>query len=137
MKDKFKSLQDCKIWDLVDLLKGCDPVKCHWVFDIKTDGHKKACIVAKGFSQCPGFDYNKTFSPVVRYETLHILLAWSVLKNWDIEALDVKTAFLYGDLDEEIYMQQPEGVTITVWTPTLCKPDMSDRPCYFLSTYLI
>jgi hypothetical protein len=48
----------------------------------------------------------------VRYETLRILLAWSVLKNWDIEALDVKTAFLYGDLDEEIYMQQPEGFVV-------------------------
>ena len=51
MEDKFKSLQDRKIWELVELPKGRDPVKCRWVYDIKSDGHKKAHLVAKGFSQ--------------------------------------------------------------------------------------
>ena len=50
MEDKFKSLQDRNIWELVDLQK-VEPVRCHWVYDIKSDGHKKACLVAKGFSQ--------------------------------------------------------------------------------------
>ncbi len=87
-------------------------VRCRWVFDLKTDGHKKAHVVAKGFSKHPRLDYDETFSPVVRYKTIHILLATSVLENWDIQALDVKTAFLYGDLDEDIYMAQPEGFII-------------------------
>ena len=59
-----------------------------------------------------GLDYDETFSPVARYETIRLLLATAALENWDIEALDVKTTFLYGDLDKEIYMQQPEGFII-------------------------
>ena len=55
--------------------------------------------MAKGFSQRPGLDYDETFSPVVRYETIRLLLATAALENWDIEVLDVKTAFLYGNLD--------------------------------------
>ena len=79
---------------------------------MKSDGRKKARLVAKGFSQRPGTDYGETFSPVARYESIRMLLAMSVLEKWDIEALDVKTAFLYGDLDEEIYMTQPEGFIV-------------------------
>ena len=82
------------------------------MYDIKSDGRKKARLVAKGFSQRPGLDYDEMFSPVARYETVRLLLATSALENWDIEALDMKTAFLYGDLEEEIYMQQPEGFII-------------------------
>ena len=63
----------------------------------------------KRFTQVFGIDYENTFSPVVRFETLHLLLSLAVLHDWEIEALDVKTAFLFGELDEEIYMEQPEG----------------------------
>ena len=57
---------------------------CRWVYDIKSDGHKKAHLVAKGFSQRPGLDYDETFSPVARYETITLLLATAALENWDI-----------------------------------------------------
>ena len=66
-------------------------------------------MVAKGFTQVYGIDFEETFSPVARFETVRILLALAALEDWDIESLDVKTAYLYGDLDEEIYMDQPEG----------------------------
>ena len=66
-------------------------------------------MVAKGFTQVYGIDFEETFSPVARFETVHILLAPAVLEDWDIESLDVKTAYLYGELDEEIYMDQPKG----------------------------
>ena len=70
---------------------------------------KRARLVIKGFSEIEGIDYDELFSPVIRYDTVHILLALAVIKDWELEALDVKTAFLCGKLDKEIYMEQPEG----------------------------
>ena len=84
-------------------------IRNRWVFDIKPDGQKCACLVAKGFSQIEGIDYEELFSPVVRYESVRIIFALTALEQWHLEAVDVKTVFLYGKLDEEIYMQQPEG----------------------------
>ncbi|KAI0992157.1 hypothetical protein K3495_g16029, partial [Podosphaera aphanis] len=69
----------------------------------------KARYVAKGFSQTQGLDYDETFAPVVRYDSLRLLLAISASKQWKPRQLDIKTAFLYGVLNEEIYMQLPEG----------------------------
>src|SRR5258705_5148668 len=63
-------------------------------------------LVAKGFSQVEGLDYNEIFSPVVRFESVRLLFALAALENWHMTALDVKTAFLYGQLDEEIYKGQ-------------------------------
>ncbi|TFY59187.1 hypothetical protein EVJ58_g5934 [Rhodofomes roseus] len=68
-----------------------------------------ARVVAKGFTQVWGQDYTETFSPVARFESVRYLLAHAALEDWEIESMDVKTAFLNGDLDEEIYMEQPEG----------------------------
>ena len=89
-------------------------VSCKWVYKVKqnADGsieHYKARLVARGFSQRPGFDFDETFSPVVRYESLCLLLALSTIKGWKPQQCDVKSAFLYGDLKEEIYMELPEG----------------------------
>ena len=80
-----------------------------WVFDIKGDDQKKARLVAQGFSQAEGIDYNKLFSPVVWFESMHLMLALAALHNWYMMGVDVHTAYLYGKLDEEIYMHQPEG----------------------------
>ena len=66
-------------------------------------------MIAKGFTQVYGIDFEETFLPVAWFETVHILLALAALEDWDIESLNVKTAYLYGELDEEIYMDQPEG----------------------------
>ena len=103
----MKSLADRKVWKLVDLPPGQKTIKCRWVFAAKSNGHKKACLVAKGFTQVYGIE--EIPSPVARFETVHILLALAVLEDWDIESLNVETAYLYGKLDEEIYMDQPEG----------------------------
>ncbi|KDR64931.1 hypothetical protein GALMADRAFT_82511, partial [Galerina marginata CBS 339.88] len=67
---------------------------------------------AKGFSQIEGLDFDEIFSPVVRFESVRTILALAALENWKVESLDVVTAFLYGKLDEELYMEQPEGFTV-------------------------
>jgi hypothetical protein len=112
MEAEIKALNDRNVWELVNLPQNRRPIKCRWVYDIKTDGRKRGRLVAKGFSQIPGIDFEETFSPVARFETVRLLLALSALEDWEIEALDVKTAFLYGNLDEELYMEQPEGFVV-------------------------
>ena len=79
---------------------------------MKSDGRKKACLVAKGFSQVEGLDFDQVFSPVVRFETVRLMLALAALENWYITGLDVRSAYLYGKLDEEIYMEQPKGFAV-------------------------
>src|SRR5258707_1575654 len=112
MKAEIQALNDRDVWELIELPPNRKPIRCRWVYDVKTDGRKRGRLVAKGFSQIPGIDFEETFSPVARFETVRLLLALSALEDWEIQALDVKTAFLYGELDEELYMEQPEGFII-------------------------
>ena len=67
----------------------------------------KARLVARGFSQEYGIDYKETFAPVIRLDALRAMLALAAIKDWDIWQLDIKGAYLHGDLEEEIYMEQP------------------------------
>ena len=98
--EELESLRKRNVFELVKLPPGRKAIKNRWVFDIKSDGRKKARLVAKGFSQVEGIDYDEIFSPVVRFETVCILFALAALKNWHISALDIKTAFLYEQLDK-------------------------------------
>ena len=90
-------------------------VRCKWVFKRKeglspSEPLKfKARLVAKGFSQIPGVDYNDVFSPVVKHSSIRTFFSIVAMHDVELEQLDVKTAFLYGELEEEIYMDQPEG----------------------------
>jgi hypothetical protein len=93
----------------VDLPTGWKAVKSKWVFKRKTDGRYRARLVAKGFTQIQGIDYDETFSPVARFESLRLILALATLEDWEIHQMDVKSTFLNGLLEEEIYMEQPEG----------------------------
>ena len=107
--EELESLRKREVFKLTDLPTGRKTVGCRWVFDVKTDGRYKARLVAQGFSQVEGVDFNKLFSPVVRFESMRLVFALAALKGWYMMGVDVHMAYLYGKLDEEIYMRQPEG----------------------------
>eukprot|EP00253_Pinus_taeda_P032276 PITA_32276 len=114
MKDEMLALSKNGTWDLVELPKDRKTVGCKWVFKLKrgvddTEDRYKVRLVAKGFSQKAGIDFHEIFSPVVKIVSIRIVLALVALLDLELHQLDVKTAFLHGDLDEEIYMEQPEG----------------------------
>ena len=105
--EELKLLKNRNVYEVVDLSKKRKVIKNCWVFNIKFDGHYRSWLVAKGFSQIERIDFDKLFSLVVYYEIACLLLAITTLENWNIYSVDIKTAYLYGDLDEEIYIKQP------------------------------
>jgi hypothetical protein len=107
--EKLESLQKCDVFKLTNPPKGRKIMGCQWVFDIKSDGRKKAQLVAQGFSQVEGLNYNELFSPVVQFEGVRVIFALTALNGWYMTGVDVRMAYLYGKLVEEIYMRQPEG----------------------------
>jgi len=113
-QEELEALHKCKVFELADLPKGHKAIKNCWVFTTKSDGRKKARLVAKDFSQVEGIDFDQIFSPVVWYKSIRLLLVAAALEleRWYIKGLNVKSAFLYRHLDEEIYMEQPEGFKI-------------------------
>eukprot|EP00253_Pinus_taeda_P003527 PITA_03527 len=114
MNEEYHSLLANDRWDLVPLPKGRKLVRCKWVYrtkyapDGKVDKHK-ARLVAKGFSQVEGIDYTETFSPVAKMNSIRLVLSLAASLTWEVHQMDVKSAFLHGDLHEEIYMEQPIG----------------------------
>ena len=110
MKEEFISLQKSNTWELVDLPPGMKLVQCKWVYKTKfsADGSLlkyKARFVAKGYSQVHGIDYNETFALVAKMDSIRLALAIAASRQWEVPHMDVKCAFLNGDITEEIYMQ--------------------------------
>ncbi|TQE01264.1 hypothetical protein C1H46_013171 [Malus baccata] len=119
MEDEITALKSQNTWSLVPLPSTKNLVGCKWVYRIKTnpDGsvaRYKARLVAKGYSQEEGVDYCETFSPVVKPTTVRLILALAAQFQWSLRQLDVKNAFLHGDLHEEVYMSQPQGFESSV-----------------------
>ncbi|CAL1369869.1 unnamed protein product [Linum trigynum] len=126
VNDEMDSLLINKTWVLVDLPPGSKAIGCKWVFRIKynTDGsiHTfKARLVAKGFRQKEGVDCFDTYAPVARITFIRVLLALASIYNLHVHQMDVKTAFLNGELDEEVYMEQPEGFVLPGNEGKVCK----------------
>lgn len=113
MDDEIKSMINNNTWILEKLPPNRKAIKCKWIFKIKRDANGqiskyKARLVAKGFSQRPGLDFDETFAPVVRYDSIRYLIALAVTNGYTICQMDAVTAFLQGDLNENVYMEQPE-----------------------------
>ena len=112
MNEEMESLQKNQTCDLVKPYEGRQVVGCKWIFKKKSGSfteeviHFKACLVAKGYNQKEGLDYNEIFSLVVRHIYIRVLLALVATLDMELEQLDAKTAFLHGRLDEDM-MQQP------------------------------
>ena len=111
---EYKSLISNQTWELVPPPSNKNIVGNRWVFKVKrnSDGtvdRFKARLVAQGYSQSEGIDYDEVFSPVARYTSIRSLLALANVKDWHIHQMDVKTAFLQGSIDAEIFMEQPVG----------------------------
>ena len=114
MDEKMESMRKNQVWDLVDLPPGRRAIGNKWILKVKrkADGsinRYKARLVAKGYTQMEGIDFEETFSPVVKFVSIRVILAFVAHYDLELHQMDVKTAFLNGDLDEEIYMVQPEG----------------------------
>jgi hypothetical protein len=114
MEREMKSITNAQTWTLTDLPEGRKPVKCRWVFRKKYDSKGnvtkyKARLVAKGFTQKHGLDYFETYAPVAKLKSIRAICAIAAAEGFEIYQNDVPTAFLLGDLEEEIYMEQPDG----------------------------
>ncbi|KAH9322858.1 hypothetical protein KI387_017497, partial [Taxus chinensis] len=116
MDEEHKSLMENQTWDLVKLPKGKRELQNKWVYKVKDkEGGKKkykAQLVVKGFTQKQGIDFDEIFSPIVKMTSMRTVLGIVAAKDLHLEQLDVKTTFLHGDLEEELYIQQPEGYEV-------------------------
>jgi hypothetical protein len=104
-------------WEVVKLPAGKRAIGSRWFLKVKynADGsleRYKARLVAKGYSQRPGFDFKETFAPTVRYATIRTILAIAALEDLELRSVDISHAYLNGELEEDIYMQQPEGFEV-------------------------
>ena len=114
MQEELNEFERNKVWKLVPRPKNRSVVGTKWVFRNKTDSdgiitRNKARLVAKGYSQQEGIDYDETFAPVARLEAIRIFLAFAAHKKFKVYQMDVKSAFLNGELEEEVYVEQPPG----------------------------
>ena len=123
---ELDSIMSNGTWELVDLPKGSKAIGCKWIFKkkLKTDGtveRFKARLVIRGFTQKFGLDYFYTYSPVTKIATIRVLFALASSYNLIVHQMDVKTAFLNGDLEEELYMEQPPGFVVPGKENKVCR----------------
>ena len=114
MDEEMASLRANQTWTLEEVPPGVDPIPVKWVYKLKMDANGtvqrfKARLVAKGYKQREGIDFDEVFAPVSKYATLRTLLAIAAAEDMELHQLDIKTAFLNGEIEEDIFLQQPPG----------------------------
>jgi hypothetical protein len=114
------------VWNIVLRPEGKFVVTSKWIYTIKhaADGSVKkykARFVARGFSQVEGIDYEETFAPVARYTSIRTIIALAASMGWKLHQMDVKTAFINGEIEEEVYIEQPEGFVIHDEKSHMCR----------------
>ena len=117
MDEEINQIEKNNTWSLVLPHVSCKPIDLKWVFKVKNDSSgqltkHKARLVVKGYAQRYGIDFNYVFAHVARMETITVLLALAAFYGWEVHHLDVKSAFLNGEIMEEIYVKRPEGYEI-------------------------
>ncbi|GJT03883.1 retrovirus-related pol polyprotein from transposon TNT 1-94 [Tanacetum coccineum] len=117
MMDEIKSIEKNNTWSLIDLPKGAKTVGVKWIYKTKLNENgelqkHKARLVAKGYSQRYGVDHSEVYAPVARMETVRTIIAVAAQQRWKIFQLDVKSAFLHGKLNEDVYVDQPQGFEV-------------------------
>ena len=120
------SITSNRVWDLIELPDGPRAIGCKWVYKTKTVSlgnieRYKARLVIKGFTQREGIDCIETFSPISKKDSLCVIIALVAHFDLELYQMDVKTAFLSGELQEEVYMKQPEGFSSSVSEHLVCK----------------
>ena len=116
MLEEMRAIEDNGTWELVDPPVGCRPIGLKWVYKVKRDERGaivkyKARLVACGFVQREGIDFEEVFAPVARMESVR-LLAMAATKDWRVHHLDVKSAFLNGELVETVFVKQTPGFAV-------------------------
>jgi hypothetical protein len=117
MAEEYQSIMKNDVWDIVPRPEGKSVVISKWIYKIKhaNDGSVekyKVRFVAREFSQVEGIDYEETFAPVARYTFIRTIIALAASMGWKLNQMDVKTAFLNGEIEEEVYIEHPEGFVI-------------------------
>jgi hypothetical protein len=114
MDEEMATLDVNATWELVVLPKDKKTIGCKWVYKVKHNADRyvsiyKARLVAKGYAQTYGIDYGETYSPVTKMTTIRAIITMAIAKGWSLHQMDVKNVFFRGDLQEEVYMEQPSG----------------------------
>jgi len=116
MQDEINALNKTGTWKIVDLPPNVKPIGCRWIYKVKhhVDGsieRYKARLVAKGYNQIEGLDYFDTYSPIAKLTTVRIVIALASMNQWHLHQIDVNNAFLHGELQEDVHMVVPPGVS--------------------------
>ncbi|KAA0036987.1 putative mitochondrial protein [Cucumis melo var. makuwa] len=114
MQEELLQFKDNNVWTLVPKPEGANIIGTKWIFKNKTDEagyvmRNKALLVAQGYAQVEGVDFNEIFAPVAKLEAIRLLLGISCIRRFELYQMDVKSAFLNGYLNEEVYVAQPKG----------------------------
>eukprot|EP00253_Pinus_taeda_P011168 PITA_11168 len=126
MNEEYQSIMKNGVWEIVPRLENKSVVTSKWIYKIKhaVDGSidkYKGKFVARGFSQEEGIDYEEAFAPTTRYTTIQSLISLAVSMKWKVHQMDVKTAFLNGTIDEEVYIEQPLGFEVNGKEGFVCR----------------